>query len=282
MTAAIAASADPLGRVRSHGTARLRFKLRGADTVLGDLYQQGCAKLRFPDRDGKGREAVLINTAGGLTGGDRFDCSISWDEGTAATVTSQAAERIYRSGYGPASVATDIAVGPGAHATWLPQETILFDGGRVERITTADVAEGGTLIACESLVVGRRAMGETVRSGSVRDAWRVRHGGRLVFADTFRLDGDIAATLARPSIADGAEAFATVLVVGEAVADRLTGVRALAGTLPAAVAATARGPVLVTRIMAASGAEMRAALIAVFARLRSVDGGVGLPRVWNC
>jgi urease accessory protein len=282
MTAAIAASADPLGRVRSHGTARLRFKLRGADTVLGDLYQQGCAKLRFPDRDGKGREAVLINTAGGLTGGDRFDCSISWDAGTAATVTSQAAERIYRSGYGPASVATDIAVGPGAHATWLPQETILFDGGRVERITTADVAEGGTLIACESLVVGRRAMGETVRSGSVRDAWRVRHGGRLVFADTFRLDGDIAATLARPSIADGAEAFATVLVVGEAVADRLTGVRALAGTLPAAVAATARGPVLVTRIMAASGAEMRAALIAVFARLRSVDGGVGLPRVWNC
>jgi len=282
MTASVAASADPLGGVRSHGTARLRFKLRGADTVLGDLYQHGCAKLRFPDRDGRGREAVLINTAGGLTGGDRFDCSVSWDEGTTATVTTQAAERIYRSGYGPASIATDLAVGPGARATWLPQETILFDGGRVERITTADVAEGGALIACESLVVGRRAMGETVRSGSVRDAWRVRQGGRLVFADTFRLEGDIAATLARPSIADGAEAFATVLMAGGETAAGLAELRALAVTLPAAMSATVRGPVLVTRIMAASGAEMRAALIAVLARLRSVDGSVGLPRVWNC
>jgi urease accessory protein len=138
------------------------------------------------------------------------------------------------------------------------------------------------LIACESLVVGRRAMGEVVRSGSVRDAWRVRHAGRLVFADTLRFDGDIAAMLARPSIADRAEALATVLIVGEACATSLAGLRDLAEGLPADVAATVKGPVLVVRIMAASGAEMRAALIAVLARVRDADSRVGLPRVWNC
>lgn len=282
MTAPAAAlPADPLGKVRSRGHARLRFKRRGEATVLGDLYQQGCAKLRFPDRDGKGREAVLINTAGGLTGGDVFECAVAWGEGTAATVTTQAAERIYRTGFGPARIDTNLAIGPGARAAWLPQETILFDGGRFERTTSVDVAAGATLIACESLVVGRRAMGETVRSGSVRDAWRVRLGGRLVFADTLRLDGDIAATLARPAIADRAEAFATVLVVGDRPADCLKDLRSLAGTLPAAVAATERDAVLVVRVLAVSGAEMRAALIAVLGGLRAGECG-GLPRVWNC
>lgn len=268
---------DALGAVRSRGVARLRFKRYGAATVIDDLFQQGCAKLRFPRGEpDRGKEAVLINTAGGLTGGDRFDCAVRWADGTEATVTSQAAERIYRSSAGAARIGTDLRVGAGASARWLPQETILFDGGAVERRTCAEVARGGTLLACESLIVGRRAMGETVRTGSLRDSWRIRHDGRLVFADTLCLDGDMAATLARPSIAGGAEAIATIVQVGEGAESLREHARGIADGLPAAVAASFRDGVAVVRILAASGAEMRASLVAVLETVRR------LPQVWNC
>ncbi|MCW2306945.1 urease accessory protein UreD [Rhodobium gokarnense] len=272
---------------RSAGTARIAFKRRGEKTVIDDLFQSGCMKARFPRSFGDAAEAVLINTSGGLTGGDQIGSEVTWGEGTVASVTSQAAERVYKASADVANVETRLTVADDALGLWLPQETIFFDGGAIRRTTQADVAEGGRLLATESLVFGRRAMGEVVEIGLVSDGWRIRFAGKLVFADRFAIDGPIGATLRRPAIAGGARSIATLLYVGADAEARLATWRELTAGLSSNAACSRIGPVLVTRIVGDTGDQLRRDLqflltevLASFAD--SGAGGLGLPRVWAC
>ena len=145
------------------------------------------------------------------------------------TITTQACERVYRSSGGHAGVATRLTVGEGATCAFVPQETILFDGGAIERTLHVDAAADATVLVCESVILGRKAMGETVTSGLFRDRWRVRIGGRLVFADDLRLRGAIAEDTRQSASLAGHGAFASILYAGaDAEALRLA-VRALVG-----------------------------------------------------
>jgi urease accessory protein len=278
---------------RSSGTARVSFKRREGRTVLDGVHQAGCCKIRFPKpAPGAAPEAVLINTAGGLTDGDRLETEVRWQAGTCAAVTSQAAERVYRSRGELAQIENGLAVEDGATGLWLPQETILFDGGRLARRLAANIAEGGRLLACESTVFGRRAMGETIERGTLLDCWRVRHGGRLVFADGLCLDGAIRETLSRPAVAGGAQAIASVVYAGHDAAAMTEPLRALLSGLASTTGCSAVGPVLVVRIVSASGAEMRAELMQVLRAFLELlnegneqerhSAGATLPRVWSC
>lgn len=283
----------PLARLqRSAGRARVAFKRRDGRTVLEDVHQSGCCKLRFPRAlPGALPEAVLVNTAGGLTDGDRIETHALWRAGTAAAVTTQAAERIYRSRGGPARVANRLHVEEGATAYWLPQEAILFDGGRLERRLDAEIAEGGGLLACESTVFGRRAMGETVEHGRLLDVWRVRHAGALVFADGLGLAGNIQAALARPALAGGAAAVASVIYVGDRAEAMREPLRDVLGRCACVAGCSVIGPVLVVRMLGMSGGALRRDLVNVLhavPRLLGVRGpgermtAAGLPRVWSC
>ena len=101
-------------------------------------------------------EAVLLNTSGGLTDGDTLSNEISWRAGTRATVTTQAAERIYRAATPDvARVATRIRIEDDCLACWLPQETIVFDGARLARTLEIDMQSSSRLVALESIVFGR-------------------------------------------------------------------------------------------------------------------------------
>ena len=283
---------------RSSGAARVSFKRRASDTCLDELYQQGCSKVRFPRKQGGSPEAVLLNTAGGLADGDVLNTDIHWREGARATVTSQAAERVYRAaGEGSARVTTRLRVDADAVACWLPQETIVFDGARLARSLEIEVAPDACLLALESTVFGRRAMGETVSRGRVSDRWRVRIAGRLAFADHFLLDdsltGPIDASLARGPVADGAHCIATMVVVAPdcdrivkaarevltvASAESLSELPVDSGT---DVGATLLDGLAVLRVVAADGAAMRAMLIRLVT-LAGETSGITLPRVWHC
>lgn len=275
---------------------RLAFARRAGATGLADLYQSGCAKARLPRPEpGAACEAVLVNTAGGLTDGDRLTTEVTWSAASTAMVSSQAAERIYRCRAGAARVSATLRADDDALAIWLPQETILFNGGRLLRRTEVDLSPGARMLACESLVFGRHAMGESVRAGAVFDAWRVRCGGRLVFADTLRLDGDIAENLQRPAVAAGAGALASVIYAGQR-GDRLvdalrracgTGDGARAGSRGSScVSCSDLHPVVLVRILAADGQTLRRRLVAVLSRaiewIAEGSPRLRLPRVWLC
>lgn len=275
---------------------RLAFARRAGATALTELYQSGCAKARLPRPEpGAACEAVLVNTAGGLTDGDRLTTEVTWSAASTAMVSSQAAERIYRCRAGAARVSATLRADDDALAIWLPQETILFDGGRLLRHTEVDLSPRARMLACESLVFGRHAMGESVRTGAVFDAWRVRCGGRLVFADTLRLDGDIAENLQRPAVAAGAGALASVIYAGQR-GDRLVdALRRACGAgdggrvglrVSSCVSCSDLNPVVLVRILAADGQALRRRLVAVLSRaiewIAEGSPRLRLPRVWLC
>ncbi|TYC52615.1 urease accessory protein [Rhodobacterales bacterium] len=266
---------------RVKASARVRFSAADGTTRLADLYQSGSAKIRLPKVYGAPKTAVMINTAGGLTGGDCLDFEIAADRGAHAIVTGQTAERAYRSSGGSAKVTGCMRVDAGASLEWLPQETILFDGSSLGRTLTAEVAEDARLTMLESVVLGRKAMKETLNSVFFSDRWRVRRGGKLVFADDIRLDGRPETFLRGTATAAGRTAFATFADISPDAEDRLPLARSLVETLASPgvdAAVSAWNNLLVARFVALDGRALRSALMTFLTGYRSAD----LPRVWYC
>lgn len=282
MDAATAERGDGERMQRARGRARVGFS-RHADgsTRLADLYQESCAKVRLPKSYDGMPTAVFINSAGGLTGGDRVEFSVVWGEGAAATVTSQAAERVYRRSSDFAGIDNHLTVGAGARALWLPQETILFDRSALKRRLVVDIAASASLVAVETIVLGRTAMGEEIGETSVVDDWRVRRDGRLVYADALRLEGDARAILSGPATGGGARAFGTLLFVDAAAEARLAGVREMLTArldgVAAEAAASAFDGMLSIRCLAQDGRALRAIVEPAIETLT----GRPLPRPWS-
>jgi urease accessory protein len=269
---------DRTAMQRARGAARVAVAAAPEGTALSDLYQQGSARVMLPRVEAGPPVAVFINTAGGITGGDRFAMSAGAGDGAALVCATQTAERVYRSAGGTGEVAVALRAGAGARLDWLPQETILFDGGRLSRRIEADIAPDAGLLLVEAVVLGRSAMGEVVRTGALVDRWRVRRGGRLVFAEALRLDGDIAGAAARPAVLAGSRAFACLLHVAPEAEAQLGAARAIAGRMDGARAGvSAWNGMLALRMVAPDGQALRRALTDFLTHYRACP----LPRVWT-
>ncbi|MFT4159617.1 urease accessory protein UreD, partial [Shinella sp.] len=196
---------------RARGTGRLTAQFSGGRARVSELYQEGCGKIRLPETFSGEMEAVLINSSGGLTGGDRLDWEIRAGDDTFLTATTQACEKIYKAAEGVAEVATHIVAGSGSRMHWLPQETILFDSAALSRRLDVDLDESAEFLGLEASLLGRKAMGEAMNTGLFRDRWRVRRSGRLIHAEELKLDGDVAQLTAMVPVLGGEVAFATLL-----------------------------------------------------------------------
>ena len=260
---------------RARGAVAFDVHLVDGVTRRGRLHESGSLRVRFPSPEDDGLSAMFVNTAGGVAGGDRFDTEIVVGEDARLTLTTAAAEKIYRAHGEPAQLNIALRAGPKAHLAWLPQETILFDRARVSRRIDIDLAEDASLLLCEIVVFGRSAMGERMLSGTFVDRWRLRRGGRLVFAETVRLDGDIGAKLARPAFAKGGVAIGTALIVpgDEALVERI---RELAPSFGGEVGISAWNGFAMARFCAQDAARLRADMMAVLGRASTSP----LPRLW--
>jgi urease accessory protein len=260
---------------RARGSVIFDVHLADGVTRRRHLHESGSLRVRFPSPEADGLSAVFVNTAGGVAGGDHFGIDIAAGEGARLTLTTAAAEKIYRADASPAQLDISLKAAAGAHLGWLPQETILFDRARVSRRIDIDLAESASLLLCEIVVFGRAAMGERMQSGEFVDCWRVRRGGKLVFAETIRLDGDIGAKLASPAIAKGGVAIGTALIVpgDEALVERI---RTLSESFGGEVGISAWNGFAMARFCAQDAARLRADMMAVLGRA----SGAALPRLW--
>jgi urease accessory protein len=260
---------------RARGTVTFDVQHVDGVTRRRHLHESGSLRVRFPSPEAEGLSAVFVNTAGGVAGGDRFDIDIAAGEESRLTVTTAAAEKIYRAAGPAAHLNIALKAADGAHLSWLPQETILFDRARVSRRIDIDLAEGASLLLCEIVVFGRAAMGERMRQGEFVDRWRLRRGGRLVFAETVRLDGDIGEKLSRPAIAEGGVAIGTALIVpgDAALVERI---RELSEKFGGEVGVSAWNGFAMARFCAQDAARLRAEMMAVLGRASAA----ALPRLW--
>src|ERR1700733_8551180 len=218
----------------------------------------------------------MVNTGGGVAGGDSYSISLALGEGAEVEATTPSAERIYRSDGAPASIATRLTLMPGARLFWLPQETLLFEGARLERRLDVETSGEATFIVAETLVFGRLAMGEIRIDASLRDSWRVRRDGRLVFAEETRLE-HAGATLERKAIGAGARALSMIVASAPDIEARLPDLRAALNAAGSEIesGASAFDGLIVVRLLGPSSDRLRATLITSIVAL-----GGRKPRLW--
>ena len=279
-------TADIFAANRATGHITLRVAAAGAQTRRERVFEDGSLRVRFPNTAPEVLEAVIVNTGGGMTGGDRFTVELVVGEGASLMAGTAAAEKIYRSNGPEAEMTVRLELAKSARLAWLPQETIMFDNARLSRRVDINLGAGASLLMAEAVVLGRTAMGEAMNFGLFADSWRVRREGRLIFADGVRLDGTIAAKLTAPAVAAGGIAFATLLVApgGDEV---LTSLQAVCkcispyqgpvpyqeSTVDAAVSSW--NGVTVARLCAKNGAALRDGLVSLIASLEQ-----DVPQLW--
>lgn len=267
---------------RGDGGVAVRFARRSDGAMaLAHLWQSDPCRVLFPRAEAdEPPQAVIVTTSGGLTDGDRVRLGVEV-EGGIATATTQAAEKIYRAALAadaPARIDSTLRVGAGATLEWLPQETIVFDGARLRRRVEADLADDARLLACEMVVLGRGASGERFTRGGVYDGWRLRRGGRLVWADALAFDG------APPDVAGfaGATALATGIFAGPEAARWLEASRLVAEGSTARAGVTVVNGVLLARFLGEPLAVRRGLMEwLAFMRQDALGGPRRLPRVWH-
>jgi urease accessory protein len=275
MSVSVPLGSETFAGNRAVGSIALTVVASSAGSRRQRVHESGSLRVRFPNAPGRTLDAVLVNTAGGMTGGDRFDIDLDVGKGAALTVTTAAAEKIYRSLGPDTAIAVKLKVGDGGVLAWLPQETILFDQVRLRRSIDVELDSSAELLLAEAIVFGRSAMGETVAQGHLTDRWRIRRDGRLVLAETVRLDGKIAEQLARPASTAGGVAIATIIKIPSGDQD-VAAVRAMADNFAGEVGVSAWNGLMAVRFVARDGAALRRDLITVL----GVLGTTPLPRLW--
>ena len=263
-------------RQRAEGKVGLTVARFGTTTRPVRIAESGSARLRLP-RAGEVLEAVLINTGGGICCGDRFSVEVEAGPLSRLAIATPAAEKVYRSDGMDAELSVRLCLSAGSELAWIPQETILYDRARVRRSVTATVAADASLLVFEAVVFGRTAAGEEVRQGFFQDRWRIHREGRLVYADTLRLSGPIAALLDRPAVAGGARAIASLLYVAPDAETRLDDTRRLLDGCTCSAGASAWSGLLAVRFLARDPSALRREAVRFLEGFRRLP----LPRVWS-
>jgi urease accessory protein len=270
---------------RAEGIGRIVVSGSKDGTRIAEIFQRSPIRILFP-KDGGSEvgEAVLVNTAGGIAGGDRLEYAVTALPHSAIAVSSQAAEKVYRALSETARVSTRLTARESAKLAWLPQETIVFNWARLGRETEVDLSTGAELLALEWLVLGRAAHGEAMLGGSITDSWRVKKDGRLIWADSFRATDDILPHLHRQALLSNCKAFATLIYFGPRIQERLEFLRDIVPSLGCLCGATSVAGLIVVRCAASASWDLRLALRSFLQQFgRELGPGpFRVPKMWSC
>ena len=221
---------------------------------------------------------VLVNTAGGLTGGDEFELRVGANGDTHLTVSTQTAERVYRAlGSQNADIRAKMTVTGAATLTgYRRKQFCLMD--RFSRHLDIQMDENTNFLASEMMVFGQTAMQKALRQGRVRDQWRIWRDGRLIHAEAFRLDGQIMEKLHHKASSASKVCFATTIYIScdaEAKAGAVRGFFHSFTDVQTAVSAW-KGK-LVIRSLSNDTATLKKLLAQFIEQFRQMAN----PRVWN-
>eukprot|EP01037_Dinobryon_pediforme_P006174 gene6174-6241_t len=267
--------------LRAQGKIRAEFVSTSGRTYLARHFEAGGFRLRVPKRDHQrgaaGVEAVLINTGGGLVGGDSGHIDISVGPQARVTMTTQSAEKIYGSQGPQTRLDAAIRLGDGAIFEWIPQETILFRDAHFARKLNIHMAASTRLTLLESLVLGRKASNEPAVSGILRDVWRIYRDEKLIFAENLALGPNLAMQLGPAATAQDGMCMATLLHIAPDAEGRIEAIRASLEAAPCQCAASAWNGMVVVRFLSAQPDLLRRAIAKCLRDLRGRD----LPKVWT-
>jgi len=280
-----AKSASDKDLQRAKGSGRIVVSGAEKGTRIMDVFQRAPIRIMFPRAGGSApEEAVIVNTAGGIAGGDRLQCDVTTLPNASIAVTSQAAEKVYRALNEPARIATRLKACEAAKLAWLPQETIVFNSGRLSRETEIELFSGAELLALEWLVLGRAAHGEEMVGGQITDSWRVKKDSRLIWADSFRVTDEMFPHLHRKALLSNYKAIGTLIYFGPYLDKRLDFLRDIAPSLGCHCAATSVGGLIIVRFATEVSSDLRHALRSFLEQFNRElgPGPFRVPKMWSC
>lgn len=270
---------------RTQGIGRIVLSGSENRTRIMDIFQCSPIRIMFPRAAGGAvEEAVLVNTSGGIAGGDRLECDVTALANASIAITTQAAEKVYRALSEPARIATKLKACESAKLAWLPQETIVFNWGRVSRKTQIELSSGAELLALEWLVLGRAAHGEQMIGGHITDSWQVKKDGRMIWADSFRATDEIFPHLHRKALLSNCRAVGTLIYFGPDLDRRLEFLRDIAPSVGCLSAATSVAGLIVVRFAAEASSDLRVALRSLLRQFNRElgPGPFRVPKMWSC
>jgi urease accessory protein len=270
---------------RADGSGQMVLSGSASGTRLVDVFQRSPIRIMFPRSGGSAiEEAVIINTAGGIAGGDRLEFSVTALADASVVVTSQAAEKVYRALSEPARITTKLKACETAKLAWLPQETIVFNSARLCRETEVELSSGAELLALEWLVLGRTAHGEEMVGGHITDSWRVKKDSRLIWADSLRVTDEMFPHLHRKALLSDYKAVGTLIYFGPYLDKRLEFLRDVLSSLGCHCAATSVGGLIIVRFATKVSSDLRHALRNLLQHFnRELGAGpFRVPKMWSC
>ncbi len=217
----------------------------------------------------------MVNTAGGITGGDRFSVDVTVQADAGLTITTQASERAYASaGIDCGRITGTLRVENGGLINWLPQETILFNNCHLGRSLCVELEQNARALICEPVIFGRKLMGESLSNAQFTDRLEITRNGKPIYLDHVKLCGNVEQALARPHTAAGNHAMVSLVYVAPDAEAHLSTIRSL---LPGTGAASlVQEGLLVCRMLAPDGYLLRKHLLPVLNHLTQNK----LPRCW--
>ncbi|MDX1607188.1 MAG: urease accessory protein UreD [Candidatus Competibacterales bacterium] len=263
---------------------RLGFERRAGRTRLVRRDHRGPLLVQRPFHPEPGGHChcYLLHPPGGVVGGDELTVEATGAPEAGAVFTTPAAAKFYRRAGAPALQRQSLRVADGALLEWLPQETLLYAGARLQARTRIELAAEACFIGWELYCLGRPAAGERFTSGSADlhlELWRET---TPLLVERHRIEAEGAIRTARWGLA-GQPVFATLVCSphpGAEVLDALR--RRLHADGPAASVTTLDG-VLLCRYLGPSIATARGLFGAAWNLLRPALAGRPAcpPRVWS-
>ena len=265
---------DPLARVGRQGCLKLAFERQGRRTV--QTYASATSPWHvFPpsELDDSGCAYVwLVNTSGGLVGGDQVSMEATLAADCHVLVTTPSATRVYRTLDAPVEQKICLSVGPNARLEWVPEVTIPFAGSKLRQTIHVQLAGGATALVWDAMASGRVARDERWAFAMFENEIRITTASGASVVERFRVEPERAGH--RWSVVSEWDYVASAFVIGDQVSSEVwsTLEEALAMTLDqwpglalGGVSSTA-APGLAIKIVARAAPSL----------------AVALEAVWNC
>jgi urease accessory protein len=256
------------------GTKLTRNLHRGPLQVQKALYPEG------PDTC----HVVVLHPPGGIAAGDSLAVRASLEDGASALLTTPGANKWYRSTGPVARQSQHFALAADAVLEWLPRENILFDRSAIAMDLDVALSAGARYFGWEVLCFGRRASGESWRSGTFATRTCVRLAGRTLWSEVGHVDAGSGFTQSPVGLA-GRAVSGTFLVAGADVDDELLRTCRRQTTRGAALTGLTRVPgVLLARYLGDSCEEVLDYFTVLWTVLRPALAArqACAPRVWAC
>ncbi|NEX17800.1 MAG: urease accessory protein [Halochromatium sp.] len=169
----------------------LQLEPRAGRTVLARKQQRGPLTVQrafYPE--GAPCHLYLLHPPGGVVGGDRLAIETQVAAGAHALLTAPGAAKVYRSAGALAEQYQQFAVADSGVLEWLPQESILFPGARLDLKTKVALQGRARFIGWEILSLGRPVIGERFDRGCATMGLRIERDGQPLLSERLRIGSD--------------------------------------------------------------------------------------------